>query len=42
MQTQCICDQLNFEGFDGRRVVGAFDGGEITTDAGALLLRHTD
>ena len=42
MQTHYTCDQLNFEGFDGRRVVGAFDGGEITSDAGTLLLRHTD
>jgi len=42
MQTECIFDQLDFEGFDGRRVVSAFDGGVITSDAGALLLRHTD
>ena len=42
MQTDCISDHLDFEGFDGRRVVAAFDGGAITSDAGALLLRHTD
>ena len=42
MQTQCNFDQLDFEGFDGRRVVSAFDGGVITSDAGAVLLRHTD
>ena len=42
MQTQCIRDRFDFEGFDGRRVVGAFDGGEITSDAGILLLRQTD
>jgi hypothetical protein len=42
MQTHCISDQFDFEGFDGRRVVAAFDGGAITSDAGALLLRHTD
>ena len=42
MPTECISDQYDFEGFDGRRVVAAFDGGSITTDAGALLLRHTD
>ena len=42
MQTDCISDQFDFEGFDGRRVVAAFDGGAITSDAGALLLRHTD
>ena len=42
MQTDCISDRFDFEGFDGRRVVAAFDGGAITSDAGALLLRHTD
>jgi len=42
MQTQCIPDQLAFEGFDGHKVVAGFDGGAITSDAGALLLRHVD
>jgi Transposase DDE domain group 1 len=42
MQTECISGQLEFEGFDGRRVVAAFDGGAVTSDAGALLLRETD
>src|SRR5512133_379960 len=42
MQTECISGQLEFEGFDGRRVVVAFDGGAVTSDAGALLLRETD
>ena len=42
MQTQCISEQLGFEGFDGRRVVATFDGGAVTSDAGALLLRKTD
>jgi len=42
MQTHCSSDQFDFEAFDGRRVVAAFDGGAITSDAGALLLRHTD
>ena len=41
MQTDCTSDQVAFEDFDGRRVVAAFDGGAITSDAGALLLRHT-
>jgi hypothetical protein len=27
MQTQCISDQLDFEAFDGRRVVAGVDGG---------------
>ena len=42
MQTDCISDQLDFEGYDGRRVVAAFDGGVVTSDAGVLLLRRTD
>ncbi|MDL2408215.1 transposase, partial [Rhizobium calliandrae] len=40
MQTQCISEQLEFEGFDGHKVVAGFDGGAITSDAGALLLRQ--
>ena len=40
MPTDCIPDSLEFEAFDGRRVVAAFDGGAISSDAGALLLRH--
>ena len=42
MQTDCNPDHLAFESFDGRRIVAAFDGGAITSNAGALLLRHTD
>ena len=42
MQTQCSAEQLEFEGFAGRRVVAAFDGGAMTSDAGALLLREAD
>src|SRR6266498_967320 len=42
MQTECISGQLEFEGFDDRRVVAAFDGGAVTSDGGALLLRETD
>ena len=42
MPTQCISEQLQFEGFDGRKVVVAFDGGAITSEAGSLLLRETD
>jgi hypothetical protein len=42
MQTECNAGQLEFEGFDGRRVMAAFDGGAVTSDAGALLLRETD
>jgi hypothetical protein len=42
MRTECIAGQLEFEGFDSRRVVAAFDGGAVTSDAGALLLREAD
>ena len=42
MQTDCNPGALEFEGHERRRVVAAFDGGTITSDGGALLLRHTD
>ena len=42
MQTECITDQFEFEGFERRRVIAAFDGGRMTSDAGALLLRQAD
>jgi hypothetical protein len=40
METHCIPQQLTFQGFGTRRVEAAFDGGEITSDAGGLLLRE--
>ena len=40
MPTKRIPEQLEFEAFDRRRVVAVFDGGAISTDADALLLRH--
>jgi hypothetical protein len=42
MQTDCIPDLFEFEPVEGRPVVAAFDGGSITSDAGALLLGATD
>src|SRR4030088_893184 len=42
MQTECIPDIFGFEAVEGRQVVAAFDGGAITSDAGALLLGATD
>jgi hypothetical protein len=42
MTTECRQDSLDFGTVDGRRVVGAFDGGAITSDGGALLLGATD
>src|SRR5918993_5925653 len=42
MPTQCNPDALLFAPVEGRSVVAAFDGGAITSDAGALLLGGTD
>jgi hypothetical protein len=42
MPTECSAPQLEFGAVEGRRVVAAFDGGAVTTDAGALLLGATD
>ena len=42
MPTQCNTKPLEFEGHGSRRVVADFDGGPITSDAGALLLRRAD
>lgn len=42
MQTECNGGQFAFEGLEKRAVVASFDGGAITSDAGALLLRETD
>ncbi len=38
MQTDCSQDSFDFGTVEGRRVVGAFDGGQITSHAGGLLL----
>ena len=42
MRTQCSQDSFAFARVDGRDVVAAFDGGAVTSDAGALLLGATD
>ena len=42
MPTQCNAEQLEFSGVERRRVVAAFDGGTVSSDAGALLLKRTD
>ena len=38
MPTECSRDLFGFEAVEGRQVVAAFDGGPVTSDAGALLL----
>lgn len=42
MQTECITDLFGFARVESREVVAAFDGGTITSDAGAVLLGSTD
>src|SRR5690349_4735325 len=42
MPTECSADLFGFAPVEGRQVVAAFDGGTITSDAGALLLGATD
>jgi hypothetical protein len=42
MPTECSQDSLDFGTVEGRAVVGAFDGGLISSDAGALLLGAAD
>jgi hypothetical protein len=40
--TECIPPSFAFQQLGNRDVVAAFDGGHITSDAGALLLREVD
>ena len=42
MLTECNPTLFEFAPAEGRQVVAAFDGGAITSDAGALLLGETD
>src|ERR1700716_411057 len=42
MPTECNADLFGFAPVEGREVVAAFDGGAITSDAGALLLGAAD
>jgi Transposase DDE domain group 1 len=42
MLTECSADLFGFAPVEGRQVVAGFDGGAITSDAGALLLGATD
>ena len=38
--TECIGEQLSFQGMEQRQVVADFSAGSVTSDAGALLLRE--
>ena len=42
MPTECSAKPMGFARVDGRAVVADFDGGEITSNAGGLLLGATD
>jgi len=40
--TECNQSSFGFEAFGGREIVARFDGGTISSDGGALLLRQVD
>ena len=42
VQTECTTKQLDFQGLGKRSVVSEFNGGNVTSDAGALLLREVE
>ena len=42
MQTECKPKLFDFEAVERRSVVAGFDGGNITSNAGALLLGQVD
>jgi hypothetical protein len=42
MPTECSRDLFGYEVVEGRQVVAAFDGGAVSSDAGALLLGATN
>jgi hypothetical protein len=39
-KTHCRQEALKFQGVNGKRVEGKFDGGMVTTEAGALIVRE--
>jgi len=42
MHTDCTPRQVEFQGLGARRVEAAFDGGEVTSDEGGVLLREVE
>jgi Transposase DDE domain group 1 len=42
METECTTEQMEFQQLGRRRVIGRFDGGKISSDAGGLLLREVE
>src|SRR4030095_14566641 len=42
MGTECIIEQVEFQQLGRRAVIGRFDGGKISSDAGGVLLREVE
>ena len=42
MKTQCTTEQMEFHHLGSRAVIGRFDGGKISSDAGGVLLREVE
>ena len=42
METDCIGKPIEFQGLGQRKVTGNFDGGDISSDGGSLLLREVE
>ena len=42
METECITEQMEFQHLGRRGVIGRFDGGKISSDAGGVLLREVE
>src|SRR5213594_2458544 len=42
LMTECKTERYEFHALGSRDVVGHFDGGDITSDAGGLLLREVE
>ena len=42
MRTDCNTETFGFATVEGHKVVASFDGGRVSSDAGALLLKETD
>ena len=37
--TECTTKKINFQDLDNKKVIASFDGGNISSDSGGLLLR---
>ena len=42
MKTECTLSQKDFHGLSRREIVAKFDGGQISSDGGGLLLREVE